>query len=314
MLTGVTELVDPLRDEFRFVHPDPDSYWPAWAHDDSGNSACVEALRALEGGEITLGFYAMSHIGDVLCMSGLPRKLSMRFGCKVYSVRHRSTYSLLANNPHLAGYRNTDRIALGNCLAGPGHIIQKLERFFGLPVDPIPKPEVHLTDKESKWAWEIRRMLPRNRPVVLVCANSVTDGHVDAFGRFGWQRWIDRLGESLTVVQLALTDLKAYEQIAVMSARHRSRWQRDRIHDNCFVLENLSPRMLVAIFSVADFYLGTNAGGAHLAAAFNIPSVVVLNRRFSAERLRFPNPDLSSHTAESFLYPQHTFGFPIGDN
>lgn len=75
------------------------------------------------------------------------------------------------------------------------------------------------------------------------------------------------------------------------------------------MFENLTPRQFLAMFSIADFYLGTNAGGAHAAAAFDVPAFVILNSKTAPDRLRFPNPGAEQHDLESFLHPRHWFGF-----
>ncbi|MEE9187651.1 MAG: hypothetical protein V3U10_06375, partial [Bacteroidota bacterium] len=148
------QLIDTLHGQIStVVRPDPDAYWSASQEllADVSQSR-FDGIDELKDGKIVLGFYCRSHIGDVLCTSTLPRKLVEKYGCRVLVVRHRSTHNLFANNPYVSGFRNVGRIPLTECLAGPGHFIQKLERFFCLPTDPYPRPEVYLSHDESKWA------------------------------------------------------------------------------------------------------------------------------------------------------------------
>lgn len=291
------------------IEPDPVGYlqqYEATAGDSDGRA--FESIHELHDGEIVLGFYALSHLGDCLCTSTLPRKLAHRYTCRVRVVRHRSTMHVFRHNPDVAGFQNDKRVGLNGCLAGFGHVVQKLERFFRLQTDPYPRPEVHLSDEELAWAWKIRRSLPRNRPVVLICRGSITDEAHESFSTKPWQKWVHAIREIATPVQLALTSPSAYEEVAVLRSEQQRRWLPDAILDDCVVLENLDPRRFLAIFSVADFYLGTNAGGSHAAAAFDVPSFVILNAKTSADRLTFPNRHKSRHSLESFLYPQHWFG------
>lgn len=306
------QLIDALHGQFAtIVRPDPAAYWSV-SKDlfPDASQPRFDGIKELRDGTVVLGFYCRSHIGDVLCTSTLPRKLVEKYGCRVFVVRHRSTHNLFANNPYVSGFRNVGRIHLTECLVGPGHFIQKLERFFCLPIDPYPRPEVYLSHDESKWAWEIRQMLPRNKPVVLVCTRSVTDSNDGSFTTARWQAWVDLLGQQATVVQLALTAVAAYEKAVFLRDDNRRRFHVESVLDNCFVLQNLTPRQFVAVFSVADGYFGTNSGGSHVAAAFDVPSIVVLNSVTNPERLRFPNPYPAQRNPESFLYPQHSFVFP----
>ena len=74
------------------------------------------------------------------------------------------------------------------------------------------------------------------------------------------------------------------------------------------VLENIDVRAFLAIFSVADLYLGPNAAGAHVAAAFDVPSIVILNQAQYAQLPSFPDSiDGNQWRHESFLYPYHCF-------
>jgi ADP-heptose:LPS heptosyltransferase len=67
-------------------------------------------------------------------------------------------------------------------------------------------------------------------------------------------------------------------------------------------------RQFFAMFSVADFYLGPNSSGAHLAAAFDIPAVIVLNSKQYRSLPTFPDRiEGNRWRHESFLYPFHSF-------
>ena len=243
-----------------------------------------------------------------LCMSPLIRKLTDTYQCRVSIVRHRSTYRVLEGNPYLSRYFNDNRISIGECVRGPGHMIQKLERHFGLEISCRPKPEVYLSPEESHWAWQIKAMLPQNRPIAIVCMNSVTDNRIARTDRLNWQSWVDALDERFTVVQPALTKVETLEEIVRLHESHRSAWRPDHILDNCFVLKNLDTRKFMALFSIADLYLGPNSGGAHLAAAFDVPAFVVLNAKQYKTGLTFPDRISGNHWRhESFLYPYHNF-------
>lgn len=312
MKDRLCRIASVLASKMSDVHwPDPDAYWPSWQGAQTTPSPRrFEGIPELEGGEIGLGFYLTSHIGDALCASTLPRKLATRYGCKVYVVNHRSTRNVFAENPYVSGFRSTGDVSLSQCLAGPGHLIQKLERFFGLPSDPYPRPEIYLSDTELQWAWGVRSQWPADRPVVLLSTGALTDSRAEKYATMGWQDWVDAVAPLATVVQLALTDMSCYEEAVAVHDFLRPRWEADALLRNCAVLENLPPRRFLAIFAVADMHVGPTAAGCQIAAAMRLPSLVVLNAANPPEKLRFPNPDDGAHNTQSFLYPQHVFAYP----
>ena len=177
-----------------------------------------------------------------------------------------------------------------------------------MTLDPFPRPEVYLSDKEFEWAVGIRSMLPRNQPVALVCSNSVTDNCVARTGELAWQEWVNILAKRFTIVHLAVTRLSVIEEAVRLHPRHRDAWRPEQILDNCFVLENLPTRRFFAAFSIGDFFFGPNSAGSHLAAAFDIPSLVVLNSAQYADFPTFPDVIHKNHWKhESFLYPYQSF-------
>ncbi|MCL4199568.1 MAG: hypothetical protein KJZ69_18895 [Phycisphaerales bacterium] len=267
-----------------------------------------DGLAALEGGDIVLGFLGRSHLGDVVCMSGLVRRLTECYGCRVYCVRHRATLAVLDANPFLAGFRNEDRVALNDCAHGPGHITQKLERAFGLPISPFPKGEIYLTNEELEWSWQLRSILPRNRPVAVVCVGSLSDNRIVPSSSLGWQDYVKVLAKDFSVIQIAVTSIAVVEGLTRLADSHRSAWRPDSILDDCIVLENLAPREFFSVFAIADLFLGTNTGAMHVAAAFEVPSIVVLSSRQYAHAPTFPDRIQGNRWRhESFLYPYHGF-------
>lgn len=297
-------------DRWHVASPDAEAFW-------RGHQSLLENRipltpeqsafnDSLRGGEITLGFLGRSHLGDVLCTTPLLRQLSTELNCRVYSARHRSTYKVFENNPHLAGFRNDDRVTLRP--SGIGHMVQRLQHRFGLRIEPFPRGEVFLSPDELAWAWSIRAMLPRNRPVAVVSVGSRTDNHYVPTKSLLWQEWIDILSRRYTVIQAAVTNVQRLEETARLDADAIRAWRPDAVMDNCLVLENLTTRQFFALFSLADLFLGTNTGSLHAAAALSVPCLVALPQRKYPALPTFPNPASSSiWTHETFLYPQHTY-------
>lgn len=285
-----------------------DEFWRSFEKVADEPAPGCSALEGARDGEIVLGFLGRSHLGDVVCMSRLVRLLTTAYRCRVLVVRHRSVYTVLENNPFLAGYRNEARIPLSQCARGTGHMIQKLERSFGLEVDPFPRGEIYLSHEELQWAWKMRAVFPRRRPLALVSVSSITDNRIAPTADSKWQRWVHALTREFTVVQLALTDIRRLEETVRLHEINKETWRPGPILDDCLVLENLSTREFFAMFAVADLYLGPNSGGAHVAAAFHVPSIIVLSERQYGRSPSFPDRvEGSRWRHESFLYPYHWF-------
>lgn len=291
------------------IRPRASDFWAG--SQDVRSEACQRrygGLETLDGGEIVLGFLGRCHLGDVVCVSGLVRRLKEQYGCRVHCVRHRATYAVLAENPYLDGFRNDPRVSLTDAVSGSGNMIQRIERFFALPVSAFPRGELYLSDAELQWSWQFRGMLPRSRPVAIVSAGAITDFGAMPGDRTRWQKWIDMLGDTHTVVQPAVTDLRCLEQVTRLPAGYASSWRPDHIYDNCIILENLPIRQFFALFAVAGLFLGTNTGSMHVAAAMGVPAIVVLSHHKYGDAPVFPEPGQArGWRHQTFLYPYHSY-------
>jgi ADP-heptose:LPS heptosyltransferase len=304
----IASLDDLEREGCQVVRADPDRYWQQHVQLERDSKPFVGMyphLESLHDADVVLGFLGGFHLGDIVCVTSLVRMLALERQCRVYVVRHRGSYKVFENNPHLKGFRNEGRMSLNEITRGPGHIIQKLTRAFGLPLQPIPRGEIHLSDAEQKWAWSMRASLPRNRPVAVVCAGSVTDNTVMPTQSLEWQTCVNILARYFTVIQIVVTRMSVLEEVMRPLPGHVASFRPDRILDNCFVLENLPARHFFSVFSIASLFVGTNTGSAHVAAAFSVPSIVLLGSRKYPKPPVFPDSSRWHH--ESFLYPQHSF-------
>jgi hypothetical protein len=309
--TAVGDLGGESKGRWTISSPDPDEFWPAHRRlldEPELVTEQVAGLREICDRDVVLGFLGRSHLGDTVCTTPLARSLVTERNCRVFSARLRGTYKVFENNPYLAGFRNEERISMTPCAIGSGHIIQRLARTFGFAVDPFPKGQIYLSDEEIAWAWNLRSQLPRNRPIVIVSAGSITDNLIVPSSTLLWQEWIDILSRRFTVIQVAATHLGVVEEVVRVSDVQRRKWRPDTVLDNCFVLENLSVRQFFSVFSIADLFVGTSSGGMHVAAAFEVPCVIALPGSKYRQAPSFPNVgDEGPWAHEAFLYPYHTF-------
>ena len=223
---------------------------------------------------------AHAHLGDVLCTTPIPRKLRER-GISVYITNHPITAAVFKNNPYVAGFVSGRRTQPRWKLTSNGHMLQRVLRWYGLSVDINPKPEVYLDKTEMTWASKERAKWPKNRPVCILSRGATTDKKHLAM--VDWVSVAQVLATRYTVVQPTLSD---------------------KVIPGCIVYPKLSTRQYMSLFSVADCFFGGMAGGSHVAAALDVPAIIVIWKSL-CRKMRFPAPRKSTKAA--FLYPQHRF-------
>jgi ADP-heptose:LPS heptosyltransferase len=271
----------------------------------SGHVLDRVAVRRLWHRRIVLGRFSAAHVGDTICTSSLARKLTEKYSCRVYVVMHRCTVRVFQNNPFVVGFLKSRGVRLGRLATGQGHLVHRLERFFGLPMSVCPRGEIYLSQEEIAWAKEFRAKLPNDRPVAVLSAGSITDS---AWGRRGVRSWpelVDDLATVFTIVQPVVTRMETLCE-TIVNIRRPDQWIPETRLEGCHIIENPTFRCFLALLSIADLFVGQNSGGAHAAAALGIPAVIVLDRsRYSPEGLFRQHQKFWRN--EDFLYPQHSF-------
>ncbi|MCC7481757.1 MAG: hypothetical protein IT541_09575 [Hyphomicrobiales bacterium] len=264
------------------------------------------SLTNMSGKHVVIGLLSGSHLGDVLCTTPLPRLLAERYGWEIRITEHRSTRGVFVNNPHIAGFQDIPGEPLYPRLRGRGHVIQRLQQGFGLPVDPWPQPELYLDEREIQWAKEEQRRWPQDRPACIISTRVLTDmGHFN-FDQVDWAALAEEWSRHCTIVQPVMTHAGLYQdQIAMLAVGDVPTWRSETILPGAIVYRDLSLRQYLSLFAVADYFCGGTSGGAHVAAAFRCPSLIIVWHKLLAQ-LSFPfrGPHLSTG---SFLYPQHHF-------
>lgn len=227
-----------------------------------------------------LGKFSLGHLGDTLCTSALPRTLRFHLGHEVYIADRPNARAVFTCNPYVAGFVTGDEIEqVEQHQKGEGHVIQRLERGFGLPVSKLPRPEIYLDESEWAWAEAERRKWAPSRPVCLLSCGGIT--HRKVLQSVDWARVGRILSRHFTVVQAILGETPLPDAITY---------------------QDLPTRQYMALIAIADMFVGGNSGGAHIAAAFNIRSLIVSRQR-TLRRLCFPAPRRSAEGP--FMYPQH---------
>jgi hypothetical protein len=165
-------------------------------------------------------------------------------------------------------------------------------------------PEVHLSVGERRWAVEQRARWPGDRPVCILSTRCVTEGA--RYQEVDWQMVAQAWQQSCLVVQPILTRPPALQDGPTCDlGPSPSSWGPESVSPGVVIFRDLSCRQYLALLSVADFFCGGLSGGAHGAAAFGVPSLILVWRHL-LEGLRFPVSTRASPT-KAFLYPQHDY-------
>jgi hypothetical protein len=260
--------------------------------------------RDFIGKEIVLGRLGGGHIGDTVCTSSLPRRLVERFGSRVFVSAHRCAVEVFQNNPFVTAFVKRRGIQLGRLAMGAGHVIQRLELALGLQASMWPAGDLHLTAEEWSWARAARAGASVGGPVAVLSSGclSVSDWGRSRLGSWGTIATV--LARHFTVIQVAVGKVSTLRQAVKVSHLDAEKWVPDSALPSCRVIWDLPFRLFVALIAIADVFVGPNSGGAHLAAALRIPSVVVLDRTKYERDALFQRKG-PRWRKEDFLYPQH---------
>jgi hypothetical protein len=172
-----------------------------------------------------------------------------------------------------------------------------------LPVDPVPRPEVYLSAEEVAWSAEQRRSWPNSRPVCILSTRVVTELKNYNYALVDWSAVARAWGDHCTVVQPLMTSRPHYEN--QIGNPYTELWSTEKPAAGAVVYRNLTSRHYMSLFSVADYYCGGPSGGSHVAAAFGLPSLVVIGQRLA---LAMGRPACEHGlSVVKFVYPQHRF-------
>ncbi len=239
-------------------------------------------------------------IGDALCLSTLAGKLRAKFpGLRVHTYPRGFNPVVARGNPAVSGVARLPRAVFGDDANwGGGHLIQQKERFFGLEASDPPKPEIHLLDGEKSWARN--EAGPDDRPICVIHPWGGTRSRVLSIE--DWER----------VVTAGSGRFRFWQ--AGLEGHPRIRG----CEKYCFV--GRAPheaRKLFSWMSVAHAFIGVDSGPMHVARAFGVASLVVIDHLegFSGFEevfsLRRDTPYfLRGLWKYSFLYEENTHVMP----
>ncbi len=250
--------------------------------------------------EIVLGTYGAGHLGDILCSTPLVRQLKQVYSCDVYLHETALSRAIFANNPYLAGFKSFTGTPLKTIARGHGHLSQRLFQGFELPLEAKPKPDLFFTVDELRWARLQRATWGQGRQICIMLPHALTDR--DHLTRVDWTAVGEAIGRHYAVFQPVLSSAGTYQSQGGTLYPGQS-WPKQVMLPNARIYRDLPLRQFLALFTIADLYVGGPSGGSHVAAALDIPSINILWDKL-CERIRFPVSG-GEDLVEKFVYPQH---------
>ncbi len=231
-------------------------------------------------------------LGEVFCLSRLPRELKARFPESTVEAYLPCLREVFLNNPYVDTVRN-DPLPEGYSLPP---IVPVERRFAASPVGTricrhcfqcgiLPEeesPDVFLTENELNKAREKAESLDIRKPFAIVEPEPLQQG---------LEKLEEVLKHTLPGMQIIwFSDASSWETDESSSRRKPLRssfpgWRnRLRFRPGQPAYKT---RLLMSIFSLSSFFVGGTGVGMHLAAAFEIPSLIVLEEGANAERNQF---------------------------
>lgn len=233
-------------------------------------------------------------IGDALMLTTLPGKLRrLHPSVEIYAYPRGFNPVVFYGNPHVRGVRYLPRKVYGDdCNWGEGQLIQLKERFFELPISDPPKPEIHLLEREKRWAQRLVGNEPRGKPIVAIHPWGGTVKSVAT--RHFWETVAKRWSHSYRFWQVGI-----HGHVPVPGC--------DRYLMSPHAYRHA--RKTFAAMSRAALFIGLNSGPMHIARAFDIPSLILTREGEipTIFKLRKTTPYfLYQNWKHSFLYEENT--------
>jgi ADP-heptose:LPS heptosyltransferase len=236
-------------------------------------------------------------LGDALALTTLPRKLrELHPGLRISTYPRAFNPVVFKNNPHVSGAAYLPTAVYGDDANwGEGQLIQLKERFFALPISPVPRPELHLSERErlgaQKFLTEKRLPGSEEMPLCILHPWGSTQNNV-APVEF-WDELVSRFRSRIRFWQVGVLGHGAvqgceYYFLLPSAPRHA--------------------RKLFALMNEADLFLGVDSGPMHVARAFEVPSLVLLKESLPADHFEARSKDpyfLKNHRRSAALYAEN---------
>jgi ADP-heptose:LPS heptosyltransferase len=206
------------------------------------------------------------NLGDALALSTLPEKLKAKYPHLRISTYPRGFNPVVfENNPAVERIDYLpDAIYGDDTNLGTGQLIHLKERFFALPLSPSTRAKLHLSEEEIRWRDRLlaEKLLPKNvgKPLCILHPWGSTRNRVLPV-KF-WDKLVEENSDRYRFWQAGV-----FGHPAVVGCEY-------------YLFLKPRPgeaRKLFSIMSAANKFIGVDSGPMHVARAFDIPSLVLLN-------------------------------------
>jgi ADP-heptose:LPS heptosyltransferase len=196
------------------------------------------------------------NLGDALALTTLPEKLKSKWPqLRITTLNRAFNPVVFWNNPFVDGLSLAPSSVFGDdCNLGSGQLIQLKESFFGITPSRDPRPRLFLNPRESL------NPVPAGKPVLCLHPSGSTRQNI--LSTADWSQLIQTLSGRFHVLQLGVTGDREIPGVSSTRFFSRGRW---------------SARELFATVAKARAFVGVDSGPMHVARAFQIPSVILLN-------------------------------------
>jgi hypothetical protein len=205
-------------------------------------------------------------IGDPLLLSTLPRKLKALYPhLRIYTYPRGFNSVVFHGNPFVDGVQWLPSVVYGDdCNRGTGHLIQRKERFFQVPLSNPVRPEIYLLPEEEAWAQKLFERTPshlaEHLPLCVIHPWGKTRSSV--LSEEVWARMIHENRDRVRFWQVGIEG-----QSPIPGCERYLLLPRAYAH----------ARKLFAAMSKANLFIGVDSGPMHVARAFGIPSLILTN-------------------------------------
>jgi ADP-heptose:LPS heptosyltransferase len=155
-----------------------------------------------------------------------------------------------------------DTVYGDDCNEGAGHLIQRKERFFQVPISSPARPEIYLFPDEERWADQLIKQSPSHHAdhLPLCVLHPWGKTHSSVLSEAVWEKLVRDHRSHVRFWQVGIEG-----QIPIQGCERHLLLPRSYPH----------ARKLFAAMSRADFFIGVDSGPMHVARAFDIPSLIL---------------------------------------
>ncbi|MDQ3802864.1 MAG: hypothetical protein M3416_03305 [Acidobacteriota bacterium] len=240
-------------------------------------------------------------VDDLAKLQGRPLKiLTGRLTPRIGVVDDEDPFPLWRNDPFVDDIIDADSIDPEIMVIINGerdnlcqftHMIENIAYHYGLRPRFL-RPSLHLSGQEQSWALDKLRGL--RRPVICLHPHGTSSprpGH--PWYEVNWRKLIDRLGQFATVLEILKVGTEAKQL------------------DTLKIPTNL--RQMMSLVWASDLFIGFDSSVAHIATAFELPSLVLWEPLLKVEIEESIQAGFAPAALSRWSYPQNRNLMLLGD-